>query len=97
MPRSKHQLRQQESIPSEIDGEEVTIYNWVNVLQPGTVWGHGTAERFDANIGAGDSKRTPEYVTEWVAGQLDAEFGIRLSSRGDITVVDPTDDDVTLL
>jgi hypothetical protein len=86
-----------ERIEAVIDGEEVTIWNWVNVLQPAHVRGHNpTVEKFDARIGAGDMQEPPEYVTERVAEELWHEFGVEAENHG-FEVVDPTSDEVQLV
>jgi hypothetical protein len=77
--------------------EEIEVYNWVNVEQRSAVRGHNpVVEYFDADIGAGDSPETPDAVTHWVAEELDFEHNIDLSDHG-IEVIDPTDDEVSVL
>ncbi|MDS0280036.1 hypothetical protein NDI85_19820 [Halomicroarcula sp. S1AR25-4] len=76
--------------------EKVEVFNWVNVEVPAVVRGSNTVERFEADIGAGDSASTPDAVTHWLATMLDVEFGIRLSEY-DIEVVDVTADEVFVL
>jgi hypothetical protein len=79
------------------DGEEVVVYNWVNVEQPAIVRGDNPAvEKFTPDIGAGDSSTPPEYVTQEVAEELWHEFGIEVEDH-DIGVVDVESDDVQLL
>jgi len=79
------------------DGEEVEVFNWVNIKQPAVVRGaNPVVEKFDAEIGAGDSTRTPDAVTTWVARELEDEFGITVEDKG-IKVIDPTDEEVHIL
>lgn len=89
-------LQHQDRIRVERDGEEIEVFNWVNISQPSVVRGIGSIETFDARIGAGDSGIEPEAVTEWVAEELWNEFGIEVEKHG-IEVIDPTDDGVTVL
>jgi hypothetical protein len=90
-------LKLHERIDVQRDGEEITVYNWVNIKQPAVVRGHNpVVEKFDAEIGAGDSPTTPDYVTPWVAEELWHEFNIEVEDHG-IEVVDPESDDVALL
>lgn len=76
------------------DGEEVEVFNWVNIKQPAIIRGHNPAvETFDAEIGAGDSPRTPDAVTTWVAEELEMEYGINPEDH-DIEVIDPESEEV---
>ena len=86
-----------ERIQVERDGEEITVWNWVNVQQRAAVRGHNpTVEKFGADLGAGDSPETPDAVTPDVAEELDWEFDIDVDDY-DIEVIDPGDDDVHVL
>jgi hypothetical protein len=79
------------------DGEELEVYNWVNIKQPAIVRGDNPAvEKFEAEIGAGDSSMHPDHVTEEVAEELWHEFGIEVEKH-DIEAVDVESDDVELL
>jgi len=90
-------LQHRDRITVHRDGEEVEVFNWVNIKQPAVVrGGNPVVEKFDAEIGAGDSSRTPEAVTEWVAEELWHEFGIEVADHG-IEVIDVESDDVDVL
>lgn len=78
------------------DSEELEVYNWVNLKQPSAVRGGQTIETFEADIGAGDSPSTPDYVTEWVAEDLWDEFGIEVEDHG-IEAIDVESEEVTVL
>jgi len=79
------------------DGEELEVFNWVNIKQPSVVrGGNPLVRKFDAEIGAGDMARTPEAVTTWVADELRREFHIDPEDHG-IEVVDVESDDVDIL
>jgi hypothetical protein len=86
-------LRHRERIEVRVDGEDVTVYNWVNLEIPYVVHGGSTSEQFEPNIGAGDSPKTPEYVTEWIAKDLWHEHHIDVEKHG-IEVVDIESDEV---
>jgi len=87
-------LQQRDRITIERDGEEIEVFNRVNIRQPAVVHGgNPPVEKFDAEIGAGDSPKTPEAVTEWVANELWHEFGIGVADHG-IKVIDPDPDEV---
>jgi hypothetical protein len=86
-------LRHRDTIEARVDGEEVTVYNWVNLEIPYVIRGGTTSEQFEVKIGAGDSPRTPEYVTEWVAEDLWHEHSIEVEDYG-IEVVDIESDEV---
>lgn len=86
----------QDRITVRKDGEEIYVYNLVNIEQPAEVRGESEVRRHKAGIGAGDSFVPPEYVTEWVAQTLYDEFGIKVEDR-DITAVDIESEDVTVL
>jgi len=78
------------------DGEEIEVFNWVNIQQPAVVRGHNpVVEKFDAEIGAGDGAKTPGAVTHWIAEELLHEFGIEVEDHG-IEVIDPTAEEVTV-
>lgn len=80
----------------EVDGTELTVYNWVTVGQVATARGTGTIEYTRSEVHAGDSTTKPDAVTHWVAHELVDEFGIDPAGQG-IAVIDPTDDGVTVL
>lgn len=89
-------LELQERIKVERDGEQIDVYNWVNVSKPMVIRGHNpTHETFEAEIGAGDSPKTPDAVTHWVAEEMRYE-GIDPEDHG-IDVIDPTADGVHVL
>lgn len=90
-------LRRRERLTVVRDGDEVEVFNWVNIKQPAIVRGNNpVVETFEAEIGAGDSPATPDAVTHWVAEELWHEFSVKVEDHG-IEVVDPTDEDVTVL
>jgi len=98
MSKAARNHRMSECLTVSIDGEEREVFNWVNVKQPAVVRGHNpTVETFEAEIGAGDSPRTPDAVTEWVANELWHEFDIDLSRRDDIDVIDIEDNEVQVV
>jgi len=88
-------LKHRDTIEVYRDGEQITVYNWANVNQPAVLrGGNPTVELFDCAIGAGDSPETPDYITEWLAVQLEIEFGIDPSRHG-IEVIDIESDEVS--
>lgn len=79
------------------DGEELDVYNWVNIKQPAIVrGGNPVVERFEAEIGAGDSPMTPDAVTTWVAEELYHEFSIDVEDH-DIDVIDVENEEVDVV
>lgn len=95
MPALKPQL--QERLTVVRDGEELEVFNWVNVNQPAIVRGHNpVVDKYDATIGAGDASFEPDAVTTWVAEELEAEFGIDPADHG-IEVVDVESEEVDVL
>lgn len=79
------------------DGEELEVYNWVNIKQPAIVrGGNPVVERFEAEIGAGDSPMTPDAVTTWVAEELYHEFSIDVEDH-DIDVIDVESEEVDVV
>lgn len=93
-------LQRREQITVERDGEELDVFNWVNIKQPAVVRGHNpVVETFESEIGAGDSPETPDAVTHWVAEELFREFSITKSDLQEqgIDVVDPTSEEVDVL
>ncbi len=91
----KPQLKERMTVAR--DGEELEVFNWVNVDQPATVRGHNpVVEKYDAEIGAGDASFTPEAITKWVADELRHEFHIDPEDHG-IEVVDVESDEVDVL
>jgi len=90
-------LNLRERIEVERDGEEITVWNWVNVQQRAAVRGHNpVVDYFGADIGAGDMAETPEAVTPNVAEELDWEFNIDVENHG-IEVIDPESEEVHVL
>jgi hypothetical protein len=90
-------LQHRDRIKVHRDGEEVEVFNWVNIKQPAVVrGGNAVVEKFDPEIGAGDSSRTPNAVTGWVAEELRREFGIEVADHG-IEVIDVESDGVDVL
>jgi len=90
-------LKHNDRITVELDGEEIEVFNWVNVRQSAAVrGGNPTVEKFEPNIYAADSFQTPEAVTHWVAEELWHEFSIEVEDHG-IEVIDPSDEEVAVL
>lgn len=90
-------LRQHDRITVLKNGEEIDVFNWVNISRSALVRGSNpTVETFAPAIGAGDSPRPPEAVTTWVAEELRHEFDIDPETH-DIDVIDPDSDDITIL
>ncbi|MWG36512.1 hypothetical protein [Halomarina oriensis] len=90
-------LNRREEIDVRVDGKELLVYNWVNVIQPTEVRGHNpVVATAGADIYAGDSTMKPDAVTHWVAKELDDELRIDPADHG-IEVIDVTDDEVTVL
>lgn len=92
-------LKHHDTIPVELaDGTEVDVYNWVNLREvKESVVRPNTSETWpQVEIGAGDSSRTPEAVTKWLAERLWGEFDIDVENHG-IGVVDVESDEVTRL
>ncbi|OLZ39110.1 hypothetical protein A6E15_19290 [Natrinema saccharevitans] len=95
MPSLKPQL--QERLTVERDGEELEVFNWVNITQHSTVRGHNPLVQTDAvEIGAGDASFSPDAVTAWVADELRDEFQVDPEDHG-IEVVDVESDEVNVL
>ena len=94
----KTQLRDRITVVK--DGEEIEVYNWVNIKQPAIVRGNNpVVETFDCDIGAGDSTMKPDAITEWVAEELWHEFSISesdLREKG-IGVIDVESEEVDLV
>jgi hypothetical protein len=76
--------------------EQITVYNWVNVVRPTVIHGGTSVEYFELEIGAGDASFTPDYVTEWVAEDIYHEYTVEVEDYG-IEVIDPTDEEVNVL
>jgi len=90
-------LQHRDRITVYKDGEEVEVFNWVNIKQPAVVrGGNRVVEKFTAEIGAGDMRKAPEAVTHWVAEELEDNFGIDPTDNG-IEVIDPTSEEVDVL
>ena len=82
------------------DGEEIEVFNWVNIEQPAIVRGNNpVVEKFDCNIGAGDSPRTPDAITHWVAEELWHAFDVSESDlrQMGIDVIDVESEEVDVL
>jgi len=94
-------LRHQERITVEKDGEEIDVCNFLNVTMAHQVrGGNPTQETFygSSRIEIGGGGPQPDYVTEWVAEELWHGHGIYLPTEEfDIEVVDIESDDVTVL
>lgn len=79
------------------DGEEIEVFNWVNINQPAIVRASNpVVETFDADIGAGDSPRKPDAVSKWLADELRDEFNIDPEDH-DIEVVDVESEEVDVV
>lgn len=92
-------LKHYDTIPVELaDGTEVDVYNWVNLreVKESVVRPNMSETWPQVEIGAGDSRRTPEAVTEWLADRLWGEFDIDVEEHG-IDIVDIESDEVTRL
>lgn len=90
-------LQRKDRLTVARDGEEIEVFNWVNVSQPAIVRGSNpVVEKFDPDIGAGDSPMKPKAVTTWVAEELWHEFSIEVEDH-DIEVIDPTAEEVDVL
>jgi len=92
-------LNQRERIEVKVDGEEVTVFNWVNLSQPATVRGHNpVVEPYETAVYAGDSQMEPDAVTHWVADELEevSLINVDLDAQG-IDVIDVTSEEVTIL
>lgn len=100
-------LRHRETIDVGIDGEQIEVWNALNVTMAYQVrGGNPSAEKFPSEhviemLGGGTE---PEYVTTWVAEALWHEVGIDLglfnsdgSEEFDIEVVDIESEDVIVL
>jgi len=89
--------QKRERLTVEQNGEEKTVYNWANIMQPAVVRGHNpVVEKFDPDIGAGDSPEKPDAITHWLAEELWHEFGIEAEDHG-IEVVNVESDEATVL
>lgn len=60
------------------------------------MYGGRSVEHFELEIGAGDSSRTPEYVTQWIAQDIYHEYNVYVEDYG-IEIIDVTEDGVTVL
>lgn len=96
-------LRHQERITVEKDGEEIDVWNFLNVTLACQVrGGNPVTEEFpgDHRITMGGGGTEPDYVTSWVAEELWHNYDIDLFDghrEFDIEVVDLEDDEVTVL
>lgn len=89
-------LRQRDQLDVVRDGEEIEVYNWVNVSEHHTVRGGGEVNTNTTKIGAGDGTMQPDAVTHWVAEELWEECSINVVNRG-IRVVDVESEEVDVL
>ena len=97
---TERNLQRKERLTVARNDEEIEVFNWVNILQPAVVRGHNpVVEKFDAEVGAGDSSMTPDAVTHWVAEELWHEFYIdeKDLEQRDIDVIDVTSEEVDVL
>ncbi len=79
------------------DGNEREVFGWATVKIAARVRGSNpVVEPFEPDIYAGDSRVKPEAVTHWLAEEIEAEFRVDVEDHG-IDVIDPTDDEVTVL
>lgn len=80
------------------NGEEKTVWNWVQIVQPADVRGHNpVVENHEPQITPGDMRAgTPEAVTANVAEELEFAFDVDPEEH-DIEVIDPEDEEVTVL
>jgi hypothetical protein len=93
-------LRHRERITVERDGEELEVWNFVNVTMAHQIRGTGTLETFygSSAIERGGGHGEPDYVTTWIAEELQHEHGIDLPDDNfDIEVIDVESDDVTVI
>lgn len=79
-------------IPAEYNGEEITIWNHLKVYQTHIVHASEIEHHHKILIGDGSTGETPEYITPKIAEQLES-----LNVYPAPTVLDPRDDEVTLL
>jgi len=93
-------LRHHDRIRVRRDGEELEVYNCVNIKTIAVVrGGNPTVERFhgETEVAGGESgKQTPDAVTHWVANELRREFNYDPVKYG-IEVINPTSEDVIVL
>lgn len=79
-----------------MDGEEREVYNWCNVTTRTQIRGTGMRERWVLSVGAGDSSVRPDYVTEWLAIELQSQLSLYVEDY-DIEEIDIESDEVTVL
>jgi hypothetical protein len=90
-------LRLNDSLTVRQGGEEIEVYNWVNIKRRSIVRGNNpVVEHGEATIHAGDSRIEVDAVTHWLGEELKFEFGIDVTEHG-IEVIDPTSDEVDVL
>jgi len=88
----------QDVLTVERDGEQIEVYNHVSVSRHYYVNSVNGYEELKASLTKGDMAEgpEPEAVTDRLARLLWGEFGITVEDRG-IDVIDPADDEVTVL
>lgn len=91
-------LTGRDTLTVERDGEQIEVYNHVSVSRHHYVNSVNGYEEFKASLTKGDMAEgpEPEAVTDRLARLLWGEFGITVEDRG-IDVIDPADDEVTVL
>ena len=81
-----------ERIEVERDGEELVVWNKVTVVQRSEVDATQIATTHDIRVGDGVLDESPEYITPEIDRQLEY-----LDVYPDAEVVDPRDEEVTVL
>lgn len=94
-------LRHRDRITVEKDGEEIDVWNFLNVDMPYQLrGGNPTVETYTdlADIEIGGSGPQPDYVTSWVADELWHELHLdNLEEKFGIEVIDIESDDVQVI
>ena len=91
------ELTGRDVITVDRDGEEIEVYNHVTVTKQHYVNSVNGHDSFDGPVEAGDGGiGEPDAVTPRIAYLLDSEFGVDVEQHG-IEVIDPEDDEVTVL
>ena len=93
---SDYKRRDRLKVETPEHDEPITVYNWANVAQPAVIHGSRSIEYFELEIGAGDSRVAPDYITPWLAEDIHNEYTVDVEDKG-IEVIDPTDEEVTVL
>lgn len=80
------------------DGEEVVVFNHASVVERHYVNSVNGYETFEPVVAKGDNMagEKPEAITERLARVLYDEFGYKADEH-DIRVIDPEDENVTVL